>query len=64
MRARQERRDLLGILEDRYGSQATIVTSQLDPKHWHDYLAGPTVADAICDRLQHHAHRVVQCVPH
>ena len=56
--ADQERRDLLEILEDRYECRATIVTSQLDPKHWHDYLADPTLADAICDRLQHHAHRL------
>jgi len=35
------------------------VTSQLDPKHWHDYLADPSLADAICDRLLSNAHRIV-----
>jgi DNA replication protein DnaC len=54
-----ERRDFLEILEDRYGLAATIVTSQLPPAQWHDYLSDPTLADAICDRLLHHAHRVV-----
>jgi DNA replication protein DnaC len=53
-----ERRDLLEVLEDRHGSRATIMTSQLDPKHWHDYLADPTTADAICDRVLHAAHRI------
>jgi DNA replication protein DnaC len=55
----QERRDLLEILEDRYGSRATVVTSQLPPAQWHDHLAEPTLADAICDRLLHNSHRLV-----
>ncbi len=54
-----ERRDLLEILEDRHGTRSTIVTSQLPPNEWHDYLADPTLADAICDRLVHQAHRIV-----
>jgi len=54
-----ERRDLLEVLEDRYATRSTIVTSQLDPKQWHDYLGDPTLADAICDRLVHNAHRLV-----
>jgi DNA replication protein DnaC len=54
-----ERRDLLEILEDRYGVRSTIVTSQLPPAQWHDYLADATLADAICDRLLHNAHRIV-----
>ena len=54
-----ERRDILEILEDRSGTRATVVTSQLPPKRWHDYVADPTLADAICDRLLHNAHRIV-----
>ena len=54
-----ERRDLLELLEDRYGTRATIVTSQLPPAHWHEHLGDPTLADAICDRLLHNAHRLV-----
>jgi DNA replication protein DnaC len=54
-----ERRDLLEILEDRYGTRSTIITSQLPPAQWHDYLADGTLADAICDRLLHNAHRIV-----
>jgi DNA replication protein DnaC len=55
----QERRDLLAILEDRYGDRSTIITSQLPPAQWHDYLADATLADAICDRILHNAHRLV-----
>ena len=53
-----ERRDLLEILEDRYGTRSTIVTSQLDPALWHQAIGDPTLADAICDRLLHNAHRL------
>ena len=53
-----ERRDLLEILEDRYGRLSTIITSQLPTKSWHESLGDPTMADAICDRLVHNAHVV------
>lgn len=51
-----ERRDLLEVLEDRYDQRSTVVTSQVPTKTWHEMLADPTVADAICDRLVHNAH--------
>lgn len=54
-----ERRDLLEVMEDRDGSRSTIMTSQLPVEKWHDHLGDPTVADAICDRLLHRAHRIV-----
>jgi DNA replication protein DnaC len=53
-----ERRDLLEVLEDRYGTSSTVVTSQVPTKNWHEMLADPTIADAICDRLVHNAHVV------
>jgi len=53
-----ERRDLLELLEDRYAARSTIITSQLPPAKWHDHIAEPTLADAICDRILHNAHRV------
>jgi DNA replication protein DnaC len=53
-----ERRDLLEVLEDRYDRSSTVVTSQLPTKSWHETLADPTIADAICDRLVHNAHVV------
>jgi DNA replication protein DnaC len=51
-----ERRDLLEVLEDRYGKRSTVLTSQLPTKSWHESLGDPTIADAICDRLVHNAH--------
>jgi DNA replication protein DnaC len=53
-----ERRDLLEIIEDRYGNRSTILTSQLPSKSWHDHVGDPTIADAICDRLLHNAHKI------
>ncbi len=52
-----ERRDLREILEDRYSVSSTIITSQLDPKLWHSFIGDQTVADGICDRVIHNAHR-------
>jgi DNA replication protein DnaC len=54
-----ERRDLLEVLEDRYGNRSTIITSQVPVDKWHDLLGEPTIADAILDRVVHNAHRVV-----
>jgi DNA replication protein DnaC len=53
-----ERRDLLEVLEDRYGRRATLVTSQLPIEHWHDVIGDPTFGDAILDRLVDHTHRL------
>ena len=52
----ENNRDLLEILEDRYASRSTLVTSQLPLEKWHDILGDPTFADAILDRLVHNAH--------
>jgi len=54
----RERKDLLEILEDRYGVAATVLTIQLDPKDWHAVIGDETIADAICDRLVNQAHRI------
>jgi DNA replication protein DnaC len=53
-----EKHDLLEILEDRCGNRATIMTSQVDPKHWHQLLGEPTLADAIVDRIINRAHKI------
>lgn len=42
----------------RYGSGATLVTSQLPVEAWHDIVDEPTFADAILDWLIHNAHRL------
>ena len=54
----ENRRDLLEIVEDRHDRRATIITSQLPVELWHDALGEPTLADAILDRLVHHAYKI------
>ena len=56
--AAPQRRDFLEVLEDRHGNSSTVITSQLDPKHWHPVIGDETIADAVCDRLVHNAHKV------
>jgi len=56
--ADRDRRDLLEILEDRYGRRSTIVTSQVPVDRWHEHIGEPTLADSILDRLVHNAHRI------
>jgi DNA replication protein DnaC len=53
-----QRHDLLEVLEDRYGTRSTVVTSQLDHTRWHEWIADPTMADAILDRLVHNAYKL------
>jgi DNA replication protein DnaC len=54
----ENRRDLLELLEDRHDRRATLVTSPLPVEHWHEALGDPTLADAILDRLVHHAYKI------
>ena len=56
--SREEQKELLEIVEDRYDRKATVVTSQLQIKAWHDSMQDPTLADAILDRLVHNAYKV------
>jgi len=53
-----QRRDLLELMEDRYGLKSTIITSQLPVTAWHDAIGDPTLADAILDRIVHNAHKI------
>ena len=53
-----QRKDLLEVLDDRYATGSTLVTSQVEPKEWHVLIGDPTLADAICDRLVHNGHRL------
>ena len=40
------------------GSRSTLITSQLPTSAWHAWLAEPTIADAIMDRLLHGSHTI------
>ena len=35
-----------------------LITSQFAVGSWHERIGNPTVADALLDRLVHHAHRI------
>ncbi len=54
----QMRLSLLEIMEDRHGKSSTLIASQFPVPAWHDIIGEPTIADAICDRIIHHAHRI------
>ena len=54
----EHRRDLLELLDDRYGVLSTLVTSQYPLAHWHELIGDPTLADAILDRLVHNAYKI------
>jgi DNA replication protein DnaC len=53
------RHDLLELLDDRYATSATLVTSRIPVDLWHDGIGDPTFADAILDRLLNNAYRIV-----
>jgi DNA replication protein DnaC len=51
-------RDVLEILDDRYGRTSTLIATQIPVTAWHARIPDPTLADAILDRLVHQAHRL------
>ena len=51
-------RDLLEVLDDRYGRTATLIATQIPVADWHSQIPDPTLADSILDRLVHNAHRL------
>jgi DNA replication protein DnaC len=50
-------RDFLEVVDDRNGSKSILVTAQLPVANWHGVFADATIADAVLDRLLHHALR-------
>ncbi len=51
-------RDLLEIVDDRYGQAYTLLATQVPVQDWHARFPGPTLANAILDRLLHDAYRL------
>jgi DNA replication protein DnaC len=49
---------LLEIMEDRHRRLSTLIASQFPIPRWHQIIGESTIADAICDRIIHHAHRI------
>ena len=54
-----ERRNFLEIMEDRYNVRSTIIASQFPVDTWHVIIGEPILADAICDRIVHNAHKII-----
>ena len=52
----QQAHDILEILDDRYQTKSTVVTSQIPTDKWYGIIPDPTVADAVMDRLIHNAY--------
>ncbi|MFZ1748831.1 MAG: IS21-like element helper ATPase IstB [Saprospiraceae bacterium] len=55
---KQQQMDLMEIIEDRHGKNATIIASQLPVSAWFDIIGEPTIADAILDRLAHTSYKI------
>ena len=54
----QARTSLLDIIEDRHQKRSTIITSQIPVKEWYDVIGEKTIADAVLDKIVHHALRI------
>jgi len=55
---RSQVRDLLEILDARYGRNATMVVTQVPVAEWHIRIPDRTLSDAVLDRLIHNAYRL------
>jgi DNA replication protein DnaC len=56
--SRSQAKDLLEIIDDRYGRSATLVATQIPVSSWHERIPDPTLSDAVLDRLIHNAYRL------
>jgi DNA replication protein DnaC len=52
------REALMDIIEDRFNTKTTIVSSQIPVSTWYDIIGEGTIADAILDRLVNSSHRI------
>lgn len=53
-----EARDLLEVLDDRFGRVSTLIASQVPVTDWFTRFPDPTIADAVLDRIVHNAYRL------
>ncbi len=56
--AEHDRSALLELIDDRASLRGTIITSQLPVDHWHNWIAEPSVADAVLDRVLQKTERI------
>jgi DNA replication protein DnaC len=55
---KQARESLMDIIDDRYQSCSTIISSQIPVSVWYDIIGEGTIADAILDRIVNSSHRI------
>jgi hypothetical protein len=53
-----QRRDMLELLEDRYGNRSTLVTSQMPVDKWKALIEDPAQGGVILDRFVRSAYRI------
>ena len=53
-----EKEDLFELLEARTDVGSTLITGQLSPSEWYNYLAAGYLADAIMDRIIQRSHSI------
>lgn len=49
---------LMDIIDERYNTKSTIISSQIPVSAWYDIIGEGTIADAILDRIVNSSHRV------
>lgn len=54
----KSRLNLLDVIEQRANQGSLLITAQMPISGWYDYIADPTIADAILDRVVHRAHKI------
>ena len=52
------REALLDIIDERFGTASTIISSQLPVSTWYDIIGENTIADALLDRIVNSSHRI------
>ncbi len=54
----EQARCVVDLMDDRFRTRSTLLTSQIPVSDWHDRFQDPTLADAVLDRIVHDSHRV------
>jgi DNA replication protein DnaC len=55
---KNQRNIFFEIIEERHLNTSTIIASQLPIEQWYNVFEDESVADAICDRIFHNAHKI------
>jgi DNA replication protein DnaC len=54
----EHRRDLLEVVEDRFGLGSTLIASQVAVERWPQLIGDAAIAAAVLDRITHNAYRL------